>query len=266
MLAAIVAIFSCCSSKKDDRLAESADSRYPSTNYTFDTTGHANSKPDNPQFNYSYKLTLPDEGVAACADSIRMYIIASATDYKKDDLETARKMKINAMSSLDEEEEFEFREMFGSDEIPWSFNCESECSFEDGDVYVSLFKFSSYEGGAHGYHCTRYDIWDKANAKRITYHDIFVEDSEEKLSSMIVDSLCKIMRVNKPEDLTDAGILDVKEIHPNDNISVDADFLTFNYAPYEIAAYAVGELSVRFSFADIKGMMNPDSPVFKFAE
>ncbi len=265
LFVALTASICCCTSKKS-KDADSGENRFPTTVYSFDTTGHANSKPENPQFNYSYNLTLPNEGISTCADSIRMQMIALATDNKGSDLDAARKRKLEAMVYVDEEEEAGFREMFGAEETPWSFNCESKCAFENSDVFVSLFSFSSYEGGAHGFYCTKYDIWDKENAKRIIFHDIFVEDSEEKLSSMIVDSLCKMMKVKKSEDLIETGILDVKDIHPNNNISVDSDSLTFNYIPYEIAAYAVGQIAVRFSYEDIKPLMKTDSPIYKFAE
>lgn len=265
LLTLLAVSISCCSTNKDKK-AESDDMHYPSSVYTFDTTGHANSKPENPNFNYSYKLEIPNDGVSPCADSIRMSIIASATGYKKSDLEAAKKNKLEDMIHVDEEEEEGFKEMFGSTETPWSFNCESKCSFEDEDVYNSMFKFSSYEGGAHGFYCTKYELWDKAKAQRIVFKDIFDEDFEEKLSTMIVDSLCKIMKVKKVDELTETGILDIKDIHPNNNISIDRNTLTFNYIPYEIAAYAVGELSVKFSFSDIKSLMRNDSPIYKYAE
>lgn len=261
-----LAVSICCCSTKKDKKVESDDMHYPSSVYTFDTTGHANSKPENPNFNYSYKLEIPNDGVSPCADSIRMSIIASATGYKKRDLDEAKKAKLEDMIHVDEEEEAGFKEMFGSTETPWSFNCEASCSFEDEDVYCSMFKFSSYEGGAHGFYSTKYELWDKAKAQRIVFEDIFDENSVEKLSSMIVDTLCKMMNVKKPEDLTETGILDVKDIHPNNNISIDNESLTFNYTPYEIAAYAVGEIGVKFSFEDIKSLLKTDSPIYKIAE
>ncbi|MCQ2189832.1 MAG: RsiV family protein [Paludibacteraceae bacterium] len=265
VLTALTASLCCCTSEKKN-VDTAAEQGYPTSVYAFDTTGHANNNDNNPQFNYGYKLTMPEEGVSPCGDSIRLTIISSATGARVMDLLSARKAKINTMATQNEEDVEAYKEMFGPTDTPWSFNCEAKCSYEDADIYNTVFRYSSFNGGAHGYYSTTYDIWDKANAKKLSLNDIFIEESEEKLTSMIIDSLCKIMDVKNPDSLVDAGIIDVKDIHPNNNLSTDGIYLTFNYVPYEIAAYAVGEIGVKIKYVDLKEIMKPESPIYKFTE
>lgn len=266
-LAVMTVAFCCCSSeKKGEFKAENVG--YESSVLTFDTVGHVNANPANPKFKYSYKLEMPNDGISPCGDSIRLAMIAEATDSRTNDIESVRKKKIESLADMPDEDVEDLREMYSAsdeDDIPFVFECEAGKSYEDADIYNSYFRFYSYSGGAHPYSCETFQIWDKANAKRLLLDDIFVDGYESQLTGMILDSLCKIMKVKSHDELVDAGIMDVKDVAPNNSILLTTNTLTFNYAPYEIAAYAVGSIEVKFSFSDLKSLIKTDSPLYKFA-
>ncbi len=262
----VVAVALCCCSDEKKSEIKSAEPDFATTVITFDTIGHVNDNEANPQFKYSYKLALPDEGISACADSIRLALIAEATGFRSSDIETSRKSKIATVAVMTEEDIVAYREMFSANEMPFIFDCEAGKVFEDSDIYNSVFSAYSYMGGAHPYSYANFRIWDKAKAKILTLNDIFVDGCEYKLADMILDSLCKIMDVKGHDNLIDAGILDVKDVFPNNNIRINADTLSFNYKPYEIAAYAVGPIEVKFSFSDLKPLLKTESSIYKFAE
>lgn len=265
LLTVIPTVLCCCSAEKKGETM-TAESNFPTSVLAFDTVGHIFSDTLNPQFKYSYNLKIPNEGISPCADSIRLSMIAEATGVRTNDIQLAREKKIASLAVMEEEDVVAYREMFSLKETPCVFECTADKVFENADIYNSVFTAYSYMGGAHGYYYADFKIWDKTNAKRLSLEDIFVDDSKSKLTEMILDTLCRMMDVKEHENLTDAGIPDVKDVAPNNSILVSADSLSFNYKPYEIAAYAVGPIEVRFSFADLKPLMRTDSPLYKFAE
>lgn len=265
LLAVMSAALCCCSVEKKGETS-TADSDFATSVFAFDTVGHIFSDTLNPQFKYSYNLKIPNEGISPCADSIRLSMIAEATGVRTNDILSAREKKIALLAVMDEEDVVAYREMFSSKETPCVYECTADKVFENADIYNFVFTAYSYMGGAHGYYYADFKIWDKVNAKRLSLEDIFVDDSKSKLTDMILDTLCRMMDVKGHENLTDAGILDVKDVAPNNSILVSADSLSFNYKPYEIAAYAVGPIEVKFSFTDLKPLMKTESPLYKLAE
>lgn len=239
---------------------------YETSVLSFDTVGHFYADTLNPQFKYAYNLTLPKEGISSCADSIRLAMIAEATGVRSNDIEVAKRAKLSSIVVISEEEVAAYREYFSSNEIPFDFEYEAGKVYEDGDVYNSVIKSYSYTGGAHPNSYANFQIWDKLTAKKLMLDDIFVDGYETKLTDMILDSLCKIMKVNERALLADAGILDVKDVTPNNSMRIYPDSLSFNYKPYEIAAYAVGPIEVKFAFEDLKSLMRQESPLYKFVE
>lgn len=265
LLTSMSAALCCCSVEKKGETT-TADSGFATSVLAFDTVGHIFSDTLNPQFKYSYNLKIPNEGISPCADSIRLSMIAEATGERTNDILIARKKKIASLAVMEEEDVAAYRGMFSSSETPCVYECTADKVFENADIYNSVFTAYSYMGGAHPYFCADFKVWDKTNAKRLSLEDIFVDDSKSKLTEMILDTLCRMMDVKGHENLTDAGILDVKDVAPNNSILVSADSLSFNYKPYEIAAYAVGPIEVKFSFTDLKPLMKTDSPLYKLAE
>lgn len=265
LLTVIPTVLCCCSAEKKGETM-TAESDFPTSVLAFDTVGHINADSTNPQFKYSYNLKIPNEGISPCADSIRLSMIAEATGVRTNDIQLAKKKKIASLAVMEEEDVAAYRGMFSSSETPCVYECTADKVFEDEDIYNSVFTAYSYMGGAHGYYYADFQIWDKANSKRLSHDDIFVSDSESKLTDMILDSLCKMMDVNGHDNLIDAGILDVKDVAPNNSMIVYTDFLSFNYKPYEIAAYAVGPIEVKISFVDLKPLMRTDSPLYKLTE
>ena len=265
LLAFMSAALCCCSADKKGETTAS-ESGFETSVLAFDTVGHIFSDSLNPQFKYSYKLTVPKSGISPCADSIRLSMIAEATGVRTDDIEMAKRSKIASLAVMSEEDVAAYKEMFSSSETPCVFECTADKVFENGDIYNSVFTAYSYMGGAHPYYYADFKIWDKVNAKKLSLEDIFVENSESKLTDMILDTLCRMMDIKSHENLTDAGILDVKDVAPNNSILVSDDSLSFNYKPYEIAAYAVGSIEVKFSFSDLKSLMKTDSPLYKLAD
>ncbi|RYF79039.1 MAG: DUF3298 domain-containing protein, partial [Chitinophagaceae bacterium] len=60
----------------------------------------------------------------------------------------------------------------------------------------------------------------------------------------------------KPTDaLTE--VLFENKIAPNDNFYITGKGIGFSYAPYEIAAYAYGEINLFIAFKDIEANLQP---------
>ena len=64
------------------------------------------------------------------------------------------------------------------------------------------------------------------------------------------------MKLNNTDPLTDAGLSDNK-IKANDNFYVTTKGIGFSYSPYEIAAYAVGEINIFIPFSELSDCLLP---------
>lgn len=258
----------CCSAEKEKKSVQEVSSQpdYETTVLAFDTTGHLYDNSKNPQFEFSYKLTVPNEGISSCADSIRLAMIAAATGIRTNDIAAAQSAKIASIMDLSEEDVEAYRESFSAQETAIEYICEADKVYEDSDLYNSVFNSYTYTGGAHAFACSDYLIWDKANSKRVNVDDVFVDGYESEVTKMILDYLCRTNGVKNHADLVEVGILDVKDVAPNGSLRIYPDSLSFNYKPYEIAAYAVGSIEVKISFKDLKPLMKTNSPLYKFAE
>lgn len=117
------------------------------------------------------------------------------------------------------------------------------------------FSTYTYTGGAHGMHSTQIISYDLKNNKTYTFDDIFLPDSQAQLSLALARAVRVRFGMSDEQSLSEYLFEDT--IEPNTNFGLTDKGIFFVYAPYEIAAYAFGEIELFVPFADIKSLLTP---------
>lgn len=131
-------------------------------------------------------------------------------------------------------------------------------SFETGfdikllnDSFLSLL-LNHYEftGGAHGnFHSMGY-TFDLSNGEILRLENIIDANSLQKITDLCEQ---KILELANTETLTDAGLLEDKlELNLEQDFFLLKDALVFQFDPYEIAPFSMGNIEVILNFDEIK--------------
>lgn len=128
--------------------------------------------------------------------------------------------------------------------------------YYNNDNLLTLgFTNYSYLGGAHGMYSTVLQSYDLAKRKALSLSDVFRPGYEAALSQALEKALRE--RYNLADDQSINTILFEDSIAPNENFGLTGRGILFNYAPYEIAAYAIGEIELYIPFKEIQDLLRP---------
>ena len=122
--------------------------------------------------------------------------------------------------------------------------------------YVSyIMTREEYYGGAHPGTVSTIACFDPATGTEITLKDIFKEGYEDTLVTRLTDKLLKDNNVSTIEELCEKGYsLDV-DFYITNNFILGKDSITFLYNRYEIAPYALGDISIALDYETLKDIM-----------
>lgn len=125
------------------------------------------------------------------------------------------------------------------------------------DKIVSLANASySYTGGAHGMFGTGFSSYNLSTGKALKLADIVNPAGIKLLPRLLDKNLRKLYNLSATEKLSE-NLLFEDHIEPNENFMVTQKGILFNYVPYEVAAYAYGEIRVFIPFAELKAQLQP---------
>ena len=118
--------------------------------------------------------------------------------------------------------------------------------------------YSSYEGGAHGNYGYAERVFDLKTNKKVELKDI-ITMPKARLEALLTKNINKI-----PSGTTDSqgavknsDMLLLEAIPANENFYFDDKNLYFHYSPYEIAAYAAGDIVIPVSWEELKSTLTP---------
>ena len=113
----------------------------------------------------------------------------------------------------------------------------------------------SYTGGAHGNHATMLVTYDLAQKKALTLNDIFLPKYEKTINKALVNAVRRQFDLKANEPLSNK--LFGNSVESTKNFCVTSKGILFLYNPYEIAAYAYGEIELFIPFSEVKSVVNP---------
>ena len=117
------------------------------------------------------------------------------------------------------------------------------------------FSEYTYGGGAHGNYGTLISSYDLAQKKVLKINDIFLPNFEKTLNTALAKAVRDKFEMKSKEALS--SYLFDNTIKYTDNFCITKKGILFLYNPYEIAAYAYGEIELFIPFEEIKSVVNP---------
>lgn len=127
-----------------------------------------------------------------------------------------------------------------------------EVEYIDKKILV-LNKYSYiYSGGAHGNYGNEMVAFDLSTGERLpnTISSLLKDENDKELKAMVIDKLKKIITIDNANNLR----LSMFRIDPCG--------VEFYWGLYEIAPYADGIISIRFSFNELAKFVKEDSPYY----
>lgn len=114
----------------------------------------------------------------------------------------------------------------------------------------------AYTGGAHGNYGTSYIAMDLVNNKILKLSDVLNERGRKSLSNLLAKYFRKQYHLKTSDALQEGGLFENK-IEPNNNFYLTAKGICFNYVPYEIGPYAMGEVMIFIPFTELQSYLQP---------
>lgn len=118
---------------------------------------------------------------------------------------------------------------------------------------------SGYEGGAHDNYGFSERVFDLKNNKKLELKDI-TSMPKNKIEAILMKNIDKMNSGTMDGDgeVKNSEMLLVDKIPASDNFYFDDKNLYFHYSPYEIAAFAAGDITIPVSWEDLKGTLNTE--------
>lgn len=118
---------------------------------------------------------------------------------------------------------------------------------------------SAYIGGAHDEYGFSERVFDLKKNKKLELKDI-TSMPENKLEAMLMKNLDKISSGTMDENggVKNSEMLLVEKIPTSENFYFDEKNLYFHYSPYEIAAFAAGDITIPISWEELNGTINAE--------
>ncbi|UKB78109.1 RsiV family protein [Chryseobacterium sp. MEBOG07] len=118
---------------------------------------------------------------------------------------------------------------------------------------------SGYEGGAHDNYGFSERVFDLKNSKKLELKDI-TSMPKNKIEAILMKNIDKINSgtMDGEGGVKNSEMLLVEKIPASDNFYFDNKNLYFHYSPYEIAAFAAGDITIPVSWEDLKGTINAE--------
>ena len=116
-----------------------------------------------------------------------------------------------------------------------------------------------YAGAVHGNYGTGFYNIDHRTKTLLRESDYFVEDYAAQLTKILQRRLLIGYKVKTLEELEEKEGISAADITPNDNCSIGPKGLTYIYNPYEIAPYALGQVTIFVPYEDLQPILRPGS-------
>ncbi|MGI4759926.1 MAG: DUF3298 domain-containing protein [Janthinobacterium lividum] len=117
----------------------------------------------------------------------------------------------------------------------------------------------NYSGGAHGSYGSTVASYDLRTGKRLRYEDIFRPEAARQLPALLGQAVRPLVGLAATDPLDKQ--LFVKQMPVTHNVFLTTGGAVFIYQPYEIAAYAQGEVRVFLPLAAIRSLLREGLPL-----
>lgn len=251
---------SSCKKKETEVISVNTDTTEQPEKFVIDSVAVRDSAKitENLSANYESKmLVFPSIKNKMLLDSI-YYSDPAMNDFSKEGMQTfiENDKKEFFTSVKDKSLDFAAEMMYPQ---KWESSSAMKVISQDENFLQIEYLYSSYEGGAHGNYVFSERVFDLKNNKKLDLKDITTMP-QAKLEQILTANIDKI-----PSGTTDSnGVVKNSEMQLVDKIPANSNFhfddknLYFHYSPYEIAAYAAGDILIPISWKELEGTLNPE--------
>lgn len=117
--------------------------------------------------------------------------------------------------------------------------------------FIVLTQFLyTYTGGAHGNYGSNYVVLNLGKKKILKLSDILTEQGIKMLPALLEANFRKKFGLKPGESLMEGGLFE-NRLLPNENFFITGKGIGFNYVPYEVAPYVMGEFQVFIPFSEL---------------
>ncbi len=146
-------------------------------------------------------------------------------------------------------------------EMPQAYNWSRDLRISPASLAGDLLSLDcfmyEYSGGAHGLGASQYKVLDLAKIQVIRQDDIFTQEGIRALPKLLEKHFRRTWKVKPGTKLEDAGLLVDKIEAETYNFFLTDRAVIFSFVPYEIAAYAYGEVEIPVPFSDLRPYLRP---------
>jgi hypothetical protein len=141
----------------------------------------------------------------------------------------------------------------------WYTNSYMDLISNENDYMHIQYIWSSYEGGAHDNYGYSERIFDLKNNKKLELKDV-TSMPKSKLEALLMKNINKVKSGTTDADgeVKNSEMLLVEVIPATGNFYFDQKNLYFHYSPYEIAAFAAGDIVIPVSWEELKGTLKTE--------
>lgn len=213
---------------------------------------------DKLSVNYTSKvLVFPSLKDKVLLDSI-YYDKTGITDYSKQGLQNfLDKDKTEFYASVKEDS----KEWISDIQNPqtWEAGAFMKLISQNDDFLQIEYLHTSYQGGAHDNYSFDARVFDLKNNKKLNLKDITTMP-KARLEELLMKNIDKIPSGTTDSDgpVKNSDMLLVDVIPANKDFYFDDKNLYFHYSPYEIAAFAAGDIVIPVSWKELDGTINPE--------
>lgn len=205
----------------------------------------------------STMLVFPDIKNKTLLDSI-YFSEKNITDFSKNGLQAwLQKNKDEYFNTVKKDSKEWIADMNFSQE--WYSDTGMNLKSRLNDYLHIQYTWGSYEGGAHDNYGFSERVFDLKNNKKLQLKDI-TTISKAKIETMLRKNINKINSgtTDNAGAVNNSEMLLVDVIPATENFYFDEKNLYFHYSPYEIAAFAAGDITIPVSWNELKGTINPE--------
>ncbi len=145
----------------------------------------------------------------------------------------------------------DFKEVYAGFQQLMGYGSETNMyvALNDGKWFTVSISNFIFTGGAHGNYGTTYLTVDVENRKKLEVEDVFKPGYEQMLVSLLEKKVREHFE-RGPDAPLDEFLFENK-IPITDNFGLLEEGIIFDYPPYEIAAYVVGEISLLIKYDEV---------------
>lgn len=203
--------------------------------------------------NYILSLCLGDKYIGLTPDTaVQQYADRYTADYRKD---------LEPMFLKDKAENLD-KAAIGA-WYSYYEKVKGEVQLYQKNLLTYSYYYEEYTGGAHGIYLTTFLNLDLRTLTPIHLDDLFVEEYQEALTELLWNQLMVDNKVTTRQELEEMGYGSTSDLKPIDNFYLTPRGITFHYNVYEIAPYAMGNVTIHIPYEQMEHILSDDYAILQ---